>query len=405
MGSGLTMVQTQRQVDNRILEAPVVFLAVVMAYLPAEIAFRSLVPSYGTLLVIIAAGIVLIAGLFDSLAHKVEYLNKRPSLRVLLAATAAYTAYTALASSGLLLIYGIAYGVIKLISVIASAHWNGATVAAICAVVLSSVLAILWASAGWEDISRGLYRKLPSEPAPFEEFAPNWHSQGVVFFIVEAVVSTLLVLIWPLIPDAAAWYGTGGLAVLLITALAGLGSVNWPEETAQAVVSVRDRIEAALQSLGYEVTPRPRVDDVVTDSLLDFVDIVAQQESRVFALRISQAKPERQEIIWNSVADMIVAANSLQQYIAGSQAARVEPVIVLVDAKPDKTLSQLAETEQLRLIKISAEDETSSISETFKAGLAERKGTSADAHEEATADSYMNQQGTQNGPQITRRLA
>jgi hypothetical protein len=379
------MMETRRQLGNRILEVPVVILAVVMSYLPLEIAFRSWIPSYGTLFASIAASVILITGVWDSLANKAETWNKSPPPQTILAATAVYAAYTTFASSALLLIYGAAYGVNKLIDVITSAHWNEATAAAICAVIVSSVLSIASVLGAGGDTRRGLYRILPSEPAPYERFAPTWRSKGVGFFIAECAVTLLLAGIWPLSPRAASWYAIGVLVVLLIVALVGVGNVDWPKGTVQAVASVRGRVETALVSLGYEVTLRPRVDDEVTDSLLKFVDMIIQRKNQVFTLRLCVATPGQQEINWNSVTDMIVAANALQQYIADIRAPRVEAVIILVDAKPDRTLSQLAESGQLRLIYVSAEDETSSISKAFEAGLAEQSETAAVA---------------QNGPQI-----
>lgn len=275
----------------------------------------------------------------------------RPSLRTALQAMATVPLWPVLSALFSLTALGLAHLVVILCQSLFGVGWSPTGVAAAAGIVVGVFTVGIAAAVITTDLVGDLVRADATVPAGYEVAASS-RPTGPVMFGVEVAVVAAAAALNLVLPEFGTQIGLGALGVLLVLTGAMLLKLPVASQRRPAVSAAEDACRAILTEAGFEITERPRVDDVAVDGVLGEVDVLAERDDRAFAIRFIDAGTDGGDVSWRTAPELIVAAQALTQRAGATDGFTVEPLLVLVGGRPDDSLRRLESSGSVRIVEL-----------------------------------------------------
>lgn len=217
-------------------------------------------------------------------------------------------------------------------------YWASIPFAALFALVLP------WQAT--QDLFYGLYpRTAGSRSAFFQLLGRRWT------IILPALAPVAVLALMIAFPDLrGAWFAIL-LFVLIFYSAAPLARLTERLDKRQA--DIIENLARLLERAGYDVTRSPRTGKADIDPMIRSVDVLARSAAKAFAIEVKS--PESSEPVeWREAAALRTASSVLRDELAHDPKAptSIEPILVLVGAKPAPSLERFSETEHVAVLQI-----------------------------------------------------
>ena len=255
-----------------------------------------------------------------------------------------------------LMLYGILYGLIKLILFIIQALGGNSTIdasliASYPTIFVGGILAVTLSVSQAQDLCKRLYPDTAGVRTLYFRFFTSDRSRMLGNVIISLI---LLLVLWGLLTfnilNRTIIYILMQLAFFVIGSLFRIETRAERDEKKKRS-DIVNLVEQLLRIADYETEISPRTQDASIDPLLANVDIFAQREKHYFLVDIKSPMDADKQVDWKSASTLIQSA-----YLLGSARAikpsDIDACLLLVDVEPDRSLMKFNEQGQIRILRV-----------------------------------------------------
>jgi hypothetical protein len=276
----------------------------------------------------------------------------RPSLQELLIAQVASIFMGAVFGAFSLLLYGLIYGLLGVVGwAVGLLHWNWginpSTIAFYCVVVFL-VLPILACGADGNEVIAQLFPAASEEVSGFRTLIarrPGRAKGTVLIASLLLVASIVCFIVWR---DRHPWVFVVFQFALMFTSQvarpprSGIYGKGKRADTAAVVGDV-------FRMLDYSIAKPQKTGQSAVDPFLTDIDWVATGPQQKYLVQVNAMGGETTSGSWRNISGLRMACLVLADQ---EKSTPIEPLLVLLDASPDKALLELARREKVHVFEI-----------------------------------------------------